>query len=197
MPESARGGLRAIPVRKLIGLLGAVVAVVTAVCPPIGYAINGYWKQQAWLAYRSEMTAARATRFIREHPADWQSDTERLAMAIGIGSQSPRAAQPALARASDGSVVAGQGREAARAHHGPRGPDRRRRLDRRVRGDHRHPASIADRNGAPGPRHASRSASPPISPSRSCRCGRSIARWASSRRPMPGSSSRTSCSTRP
>ncbi len=68
MPESARGGLRAIPVRKLIGLLGAVVAVVTAVCPPVAYAINGYWKQHTWMAYRSEMTAARATRFIRDAP---------------------------------------------------------------------------------------------------------------------------------
>ncbi|MET0191931.1 MAG: EAL domain-containing protein [Hyphomicrobiaceae bacterium] len=105
MPESARGGLRAIPVRKLIGLLGAVVAVVTAVCPPIAYAINGYWKQQTWLAYRSEMTVTRATRFIRENPTEWQSNPERLGMAVGIGHQSPRALNQRLLNA-EGSVAA-------------------------------------------------------------------------------------------
>jgi diguanylate cyclase (GGDEF)-like protein len=107
MPESARG-VRAAPVRKLIGLLGVVIAVITAACPPIAYAINGYWKQQAWLGYRSEMTISRTTRFIRENPADWQSDTRRLAAAISIGSQSPRPLSQRLLSA-DGSVVADRG----------------------------------------------------------------------------------------
>jgi diguanylate cyclase (GGDEF)-like protein len=108
MPESARGGLRATPVRKLIGLLGAVIAVTTAVCPPVAYAVSGYWKQHTWIAYRSEMTVTRATRFIRENPGDWQADTTRLATAIGLGNQSPRPlSQRLLDR--DGNVVADRG----------------------------------------------------------------------------------------
>ena len=108
MPESARGGLRAIPVRKLIGLLGVLIAVVTAVGPPVGYLINGYWKQHTWLAYRSEMTSARATRFVREHRSEWQADAGRLATAIGIGNQSPRPLGQRLL-SLDGSVLADRG----------------------------------------------------------------------------------------
>jgi diguanylate cyclase (GGDEF)-like protein len=108
MPESARGGLRAIPVRKLIGLLGAIVAVITAVCPPVAYAINGYWKQKTWLAYRSEMTVTRTARFIRDNPAGWATDAGRLATAIAITSQSPRPLEQRLLN-TDGSVLAVRG----------------------------------------------------------------------------------------
>ena len=108
MPLSARGGVRALPVRKLIMLLGALVAVITAVCPPIAYAINGYWKQHSWVIYRSEMTVSRAARFIREHRADWQTNSERAALALAIYSQSPRLLGQRLL-STEGSVVADRG----------------------------------------------------------------------------------------
>jgi diguanylate cyclase (GGDEF)-like protein/PAS domain S-box-containing protein len=90
MPDSARGGVKAVPVRKLISLLGAIVAIITAVCPPVSYAINNYWKEQASLNFRGELTAARTARFIRGAPDEWQADSERLANAAGIRGQTPK-----------------------------------------------------------------------------------------------------------
>ena len=151
MPESARGGPRAIPVRKLIGLLGAVVAVVTAVCPPVAYAVSGYWKQHTWMAYRSELTVH------ARHPVHSRPPCG-LAGRYGAPRHGhrhrqpkPPAAQPAPAEPRR-LRCRGQGREPSPPDDGPRRSSRHRRLDRRVRADHRHLAAVADRNGAPGPR---------------------------------------------
>jgi diguanylate cyclase (GGDEF)-like protein len=108
MSEEARGGARAIPVRRMIWLLGAAVALITAVCPPVSYAINEYRKDQALLAFRSEITAARAVRFIQTSGSAWWTDHEGLITASGVRSPSAILLNQRLF-VTDGTVIADKG----------------------------------------------------------------------------------------
>ena len=100
----AWGGIRAVPIRKLIGLLGAIVALITAVCPPLSYAVNGYLREQAALTFRAETTAARAAGLIRATSTDWRLEPENLARATNIRSLT---ATPVVQRilSSSGNIV--------------------------------------------------------------------------------------------
>ena len=108
MPVRARGGARAIPLRKMIGRLGAVIALTTAVFPPVSYAINEYWKHQALLTFRSEMSAARAARFIQTSGPNWWTDYEGFVTASGVRSPSGIPLNQRLFVA-DGTAIADKG----------------------------------------------------------------------------------------
>ena len=90
MLDAAWGRIRAVPVRRLIGLLGIVVAVFTAISPPISYAVNGYLKEHAALAFRAESIAERAALQISATSRDWQHESARLAAATGIHAKTPK-----------------------------------------------------------------------------------------------------------
>jgi diguanylate cyclase (GGDEF)-like protein len=92
----------------MIWLLGAAVALITAVCPPVSYAINEYRKDQALLAFRSEITAARALRFIQTSGSAWWTDHEGLITASGVRSPSAILLNQRLFVA-DGTVIADKG----------------------------------------------------------------------------------------
>jgi diguanylate cyclase (GGDEF)-like protein len=92
----------------MIGRLGAVIALLTAVFPPVSYAINEYWKNQALLTFRSEMSAARAARFIQTSGLHWWSDYEGFITASGVRSPSAIPLNQRLFVA-DGTAIADKG----------------------------------------------------------------------------------------
>jgi diguanylate cyclase (GGDEF)-like protein len=108
MLDTAWAGIKAVPVRKLVGLLGVLVALITAISPPVSYAINGYWKEQAALSLRAEAAAVRTARFIRATGVDWQTETEHLANAFGLSSRTGRPVMQRLL-GTGGAVVLQQG----------------------------------------------------------------------------------------
>jgi diguanylate cyclase (GGDEF)-like protein/PAS domain S-box-containing protein len=65
--------------RNLVRVLGAIVAVITALSVPIGYCIIGYLKEADALTYKAELTAARAAQYIYAPDAPWSYDTDQLA----------------------------------------------------------------------------------------------------------------------
>ena len=73
---------RSLSARNLVSLLGAIVALTTAVSIPVGYGIIGYLKEAGALTYKAELTAARAAQFIYMPDAPWKYQTDQLA-AIG------------------------------------------------------------------------------------------------------------------
>jgi PAS domain-containing protein len=73
---------RPLPVRSLVRLLGAAVALVTALAFPIGYGVIGYLKEAETLAFMADLTAAQTAQsgYVPEAPR--RDDTVQLA-AIG------------------------------------------------------------------------------------------------------------------
>jgi diguanylate cyclase (GGDEF)-like protein/PAS domain S-box-containing protein len=71
--------LRPRSARNLVGGLGAIVAIVTALSIPIGYCIIGYLKEADALTYKAELTAMRAAQYIYAPEAPWRYDTDQLA----------------------------------------------------------------------------------------------------------------------
>src|SRR2546430_2155327 len=71
--------VRSVPVRSLVSLLGAVVALITALAIPIGYGVIGYFKEAQTLTFKAELTAARAAQYIYAPEAPWRYDTDQLA----------------------------------------------------------------------------------------------------------------------
>jgi diguanylate cyclase (GGDEF)-like protein len=70
---------RPLPVRSLVSLLGATVALITAFAFPIGYGVIGYFKEAQTLAFKADLTAARAAQYIYAPEAPWRYDTDQLA----------------------------------------------------------------------------------------------------------------------
>jgi diguanylate cyclase (GGDEF)-like protein/PAS domain S-box-containing protein len=95
------------PVRNLVGLLGAVIALVTALTIPIGYGIIGYLKEADALTYKAELTAAEAAQYYYA-PKSWGYDSNRLAAMNDIRTATTA---PVIQRISDvhGKVVAETG----------------------------------------------------------------------------------------
>jgi hypothetical protein len=84
MLEQWWGGIWGVPIRKIIVVLGAVVALITAVCPPVSFAVNGYLRNRAYIAFKAETAAGRTATFVRDNGTGWQLNAERLAEASGI-----------------------------------------------------------------------------------------------------------------
>jgi len=76
---ASRRSVRSLAVRRLVSMLGAIVALVTALSFPIGYGIIGYYKEGEALTYMAELTAARAAQYIYAPDAPWRYDTDQLA----------------------------------------------------------------------------------------------------------------------
>jgi diguanylate cyclase (GGDEF)-like protein len=62
-----------------VGFLGAAVALVTALAFPIGYGLIGYFKEAKTLAFKADLTAAKAAQYIYAPEAPWRYDTDQLA----------------------------------------------------------------------------------------------------------------------
>src|SRR5262249_25464682 len=105
MLEQWWGGIRGVPIRKIIGVLGAVVALITAVCPPVSFAVNGYLRNRAYLAFKAEPAATRAAAFVRDNGTGWQLNVESLASASGIRGRNVTPLTQRV-RTSTGSVIA-------------------------------------------------------------------------------------------
>ena len=84
MLEQWWGGIWGVPIRKIIAVLGAVVALITAVCPPVSFAVNGYLRNRAYVAFKAETAAGRAATFVHDNGTGWQLNAESLAEASGI-----------------------------------------------------------------------------------------------------------------
>ncbi len=76
--------MRSVSVRRLVRVLGAVVALMTALAYPVGYGVIGYWKGAELLSFKADLGALRAAAFIQTHDANWRSDAEQLARAIDV-----------------------------------------------------------------------------------------------------------------
>ncbi|HJU31408.1 MAG TPA: PAS-domain containing protein [Hyphomicrobiaceae bacterium] len=72
-------GSRALPVRRLTILLGAIISITTALSVPIGYGVIAYLKEGDALMYKAELSAARAAQYIYAPHAPWTYDTDQLA----------------------------------------------------------------------------------------------------------------------
>ena len=100
--------MRAVSGRWLIGSLGAIAALVTALSIPIGYALIGYLNGAETLSVKADVSAARAESFIATSPSDWRLDAGELGRAIG-----PRGggSAPVMQRVRDakGDIVLEQG----------------------------------------------------------------------------------------
>ena len=108
--------MRAVSVQWLIGSLGAIAALVTALSIPIGYAFIGYINRSETLSIRAEVNAARAETIIAASPSGWRTDTGALARVLesrGAG------AAPVKLRIRDaqGTIVLEQGEKLAAPTH--------------------------------------------------------------------------------
>jgi PAS domain-containing protein len=74
--------MKSVSVRRVVGALGAMVALFTALSIPAGYAVICYWKDAGALSVKADLSAAQAARVILARGADWRSDTVELANAI-------------------------------------------------------------------------------------------------------------------
>jgi len=77
---------RPLPVRSLVSLLGAAVALITAFAFPLGYGVIGYFKEAQTLAFKADLTASRAAQYIYAPDAPWRYDTDQLAAISEISS---------------------------------------------------------------------------------------------------------------
>ncbi|KAB2936954.1 PAS-domain containing protein, partial [Hyphomicrobium sp.] len=93
------------PVRRLVGLLGAIVAVITALALPVGYGIIQYIKEAQTLAAKTDLTAFRAARFIQSSGSGWPGDLERLVEAIQVQSPPDRIVIQRIYDANDAPVA--------------------------------------------------------------------------------------------
>jgi PAS domain-containing protein len=98
--------------RRLVGGLGAVVALMTVLSYPVGYGIMGYWKSVTLLSYKADLAAARASGFILEYGLEfagsWRNHADQLSRAIDIRApHSPALRQRVIE--PDGAVVADKG----------------------------------------------------------------------------------------
>ncbi len=101
--------MRSVSMRRLVGALGSLVALATALLIPIGYGMIDYWKGAEALAFKADLSAARAASVILESTTDWRADATRLAKATEILG---RSTDPVLQRFTDAqrSVVLEKGR---------------------------------------------------------------------------------------
>jgi hypothetical protein len=65
--------------RTLVRVLGAIVAVATALIVPVGYGIIGYVKETDSLMHAAELTAMRAAPHVHASETPWRYDTRALA----------------------------------------------------------------------------------------------------------------------
>jgi diguanylate cyclase (GGDEF)-like protein/PAS domain S-box-containing protein len=69
-------------VRRLVRVLGAIVALATALSIPVGHAIVGHLKEAERLSLRAELAATRLASAVSTLD-DWQFDLERLKASLG------------------------------------------------------------------------------------------------------------------
>ena len=70
-------------VRRLVRVLGAIVALATALSIPVGLAIVGHLKEAERLSLRAELAATRLASAVSTLD-DWQFDLERLKASLGV-----------------------------------------------------------------------------------------------------------------
>ena len=100
--------MRAVSVQWLMGSLGAIAALLTALSIPIGYAVIGYLNGSETLSVKAEVSGARVEHFIAANPSGWRADAAGLALALGPRDSD---APPVLQRIRDeqGTIVLEQG----------------------------------------------------------------------------------------
>jgi len=76
--------MRSISVRRLVHLLGIIVALATAILIPIGYGLIGYVKEAKRLAFKAELSADRAAQYIYVNSTLWQYQPSRLENVISL-----------------------------------------------------------------------------------------------------------------
>jgi diguanylate cyclase (GGDEF)-like protein len=97
--------MRSVSVRRLVGALGATLALATALLIPVGYGLIEYWKDSEALAYKADLSAARAATFILGGQADWRGDTERLRAAIDVGGRNAAPVRQSVTDARGATVL--------------------------------------------------------------------------------------------
>jgi PAS domain-containing protein len=90
--------MRSVSVRRLVGTLGALLALATALLIPVGYGIIDYWKDSEALAYKADLSAARAATFILGGQGDWRAEVAHLRAAVDMHG---RTSGPVLQRIID------------------------------------------------------------------------------------------------
>jgi diguanylate cyclase (GGDEF)-like protein len=90
--------MRSVSVRRLVGTLGAMLALATALLIPIGYGVMDYWKDAQALAYKADLSAARAATSIQGSQDDWRSNIGQLRAAVDMQG---RNSAPVLQRITD------------------------------------------------------------------------------------------------
>ncbi|MGE3064241.1 MAG: PAS-domain containing protein, partial [Hyphomicrobiaceae bacterium] len=78
--------MTSVSVRRLISLIGAFVALMTAVAVPLGYGIVAYWKEAEILSFRAELSAARASSHFKAHGGIWTVPSVDLIDSLAVGS---------------------------------------------------------------------------------------------------------------
>jgi diguanylate cyclase (GGDEF)-like protein len=73
-----------IPLRKLVNVIGIVVAVTTAVAAPCGLFVIGYANVSARADFKGQLNAARVAQYIYTHNDMWQYQQLRLAELIQL-----------------------------------------------------------------------------------------------------------------
>ena len=79
--------MKSISLRSLVGAIGLVVALVTAVAVPSGFLLVGYLNTSETLAFKARLNANRIAQYIYTHDTMWQYQQIRLVEQI----QLPRA----------------------------------------------------------------------------------------------------------
>jgi diguanylate cyclase (GGDEF)-like protein/PAS domain S-box-containing protein len=94
--------------RKLVKVLGAIVAVTTALAVPLGCGIIGYVKEADSLAYKAELIAMQAAQHVYASETPWRYDTGQLAT---LGEARTTARSPIYQRIldTDGNPLAWRG----------------------------------------------------------------------------------------
>jgi diguanylate cyclase (GGDEF)-like protein len=100
--------MRAAPLRRLVGAIGLLVAVTTAVSVPAGYLLVGYTNLSTQLEFRAELAAARVSKYVFLHRTMWQFHAVRLVELIEFSEADSEVFNQRIID-SGGHVVAEQG----------------------------------------------------------------------------------------
>ncbi len=73
-----------VSIRRLIGIIGLVVALATATAIPVGYAVTGYFHESAALGFKARLNAGRVAKYVYAQGSLWRFHRVRLAELIEI-----------------------------------------------------------------------------------------------------------------
>jgi signal transduction histidine kinase/ActR/RegA family two-component response regulator len=79
----------AVPIRRIIGAVPLVIALLIAVAVPLGYFVDRWYDQTSALVFEARLGAGQVARYVYAHPTMWQYHGLRIAEVIALPEDYP------------------------------------------------------------------------------------------------------------